>query len=90
MRREDSTSSGVFLTPPGVGFLLRDDTYGSTNPDVFVPEAPNTVERRALQKIDLFAALVAEPQNGWFSSKFSFSFRQHFQALCFFRERKVF
>lgn len=40
---------------------LRDETYGTTNRDVFLPEVVGTLERRALQKIDILAQLVADP-----------------------------
>lgn len=51
VRKEDSASSGIFLTPPGAGCILRDETFGTSNRDVFLPEAIGTLERRALQKI---------------------------------------
>lgn len=51
VRKEDSASSGIFLTPPGAGFILRDEAFGTSNRDVFLAEAIGTLERRALQKI---------------------------------------
>eukprot|EP00434_Breviolum_minutum_P010231 symbB.v1.2.009029.t1/scaffold568.1/size186168/5 len=53
--------SGVFLTPPGAGIVMPDETYATTNADAFLPEALGTQERRALQKIDVLAQLVADP-----------------------------
>lgn len=61
VRREDSQSSGVFLTPPGAGIVMPDETYATTNADAFLQEALGTQERRALQKIDVLAQLVADP-----------------------------
>ena len=61
VRKEDSASSGIFLTPPSAGFILRDETFGTSNRDVFLPEAIGTLEHRALQKIDILAQLVADP-----------------------------
>ena len=51
--KKTSASSGIFLTPPGAGFILRDETFGTSNRDVFLPEAIGALERRSLQKIDI-------------------------------------
>ena len=56
VRKEDAAT-----LPPGAGIVLRDETFGTSNNDSFVPEVVGTLERRALQKIDLLAQLVADP-----------------------------
>ena len=59
--RKESSDTSTVQTVPGVGLVLPDETFATRDGDIFVPEAANTVERRAMQKTDLFTPLCADP-----------------------------